>query len=379
MKKVLAVFILFLVSFNLFSQEQKGEFTLYASLPDTLFRGDSVFLQKMDFNDLNHVETLAVTTVKNGAFTFKYETDGRLLPLLISIPSDTPDNGFYNVFIAEPGDIRVNISDSITTITGNEGNRMHELFKSAQVDLYNEMKALQESLQSLYFSGDLSAEMSVNMQKDLNRMQSEMNDLVYGFVKDNMGNGIGEFYLLVYANNFTAEQLKELYALAGKDYKETKVIKSRMERLVWNPESIAEGKPFKDITLFTPDKTEVKISDYAGKGKVVLLDFWASWCGPCRKTMPEYVALYDKFKDHDFEIIGISLDERESAWENAIQSLNMSWPQLSDLKGWSSVAASGYGISFIPQNFLIDKQGKIVAHNLTGEELENYIKKLLEE
>jgi thiol-disulfide isomerase/thioredoxin len=106
-----------------------------------------------------------------------------------------------------------------------------------------------------------------------------------------------------------------------------------------------------------------------GKSKYVLVDFWASWCGPCRAEMPYVVEAYQKYHDKGLEVIGVSFDNDKDAWVAAIGSLKMPWPQMSDLKGWESAAAGAYNIQSIPANVLIDEQGKIVAKNLRGEDL----------
>ena len=146
-----------------------------------------------------------------------------------------------------------------------------------------------------------------------------------------------------------------------------------------SPKTAFIGQQFTDLEMADPDGKMHKISELVGEGKYVLVDFWASWCGPCRAEMPNVLEAYNKYHEKGFEVIGVSFDEKKDAWIKAVNQLKMPWLQISDLKGWKCAAAPIYKIDGIPDNILIDPQGKIIERALRGKALQSRLQKIFVE
>ena len=176
-------------------------------------------------------------------------------------------------------------------------------------------------------------------------------------------------------NNSTAENEALLQQVPANFQNDETIV--RIKELTETQKKTAVGTKFIDFEMETPDGKAVKLSDYVGKGKVVLVDFWASWCGPCRREMPNLVGAYAKYKNKNFEIVGVSLDQNGDSWKEAIDKLNITWPQMSDLKYWNNEGAKLYAVSSIPHTVLIDGDGIILARGLHGEELQEKLAEVL--
>jgi thiol-disulfide isomerase/thioredoxin len=144
-----------------------------------------------------------------------------------------------------------------------------------------------------------------------------------------------------------------------------------------DPMQVFVGKQYTDLQMKDLNGQTHRLSEYVGKGKWVLIDFWASWCGPCREELPELVKVYQAYHSNGFEVVGISLDDDAQAWQKAVKKMKLSWHHLSDLKGWDSKAVETYKVFGIPTNLLVNPKGKIVASNIELEDLADKLNEVL--
>ena len=198
--------------------------------------------------------------------------------------------------------------------------------------------------------------------------------LIKEIIRDNRDNELPAKYIKDAMYQFSYEELKNALDPKTVYYNHPDVAPAKM--LLAGYEKRKPGIQFHELSMKDPADKDVTLSQWVGKGNYVLVDFWASWCGPCRKEMPYVITAYEQFHPKGFEVVGVSFDQKKDAWINAIQQMGMQWPQMSDLKGWKCAASDLYGVSSIPSNVLVDPQGKIVAMDLRGEKLLNKLKEI---
>ncbi len=174
-------------------------------------------------------------------------------------------------------------------------------------------------------------------------------------------------------NGLTGEYIGR-YVTKYKNIEQSRIIAALQAHTKRN-QAFTVGGEAPDFTLNTIDDKPLKMSSL--RGKILLIDFWASWCGPCRRENPNVVALYGKYKNKGFEILGVSLDQAKDRWQQAIDADGLTWKHVSDLKGWQNEVAALYGVRSIPQTVLLDKEGKIIARNLRGEDLAKKLEELM--
>ncbi len=223
------------------------------------------------------------------------------------------------------------------------------------------------------------------VSKVVGRYQQSYNDLdayITSKMKDEIKSHKEDIGVLMFLDIFPREQNATLHAevitaLHGK-YPDHLIVKDRWNYMNSPASRVAVGAIAPDLEFPDPDGKMRKLSDL--RGKVVLLDFWASWCGPCRRENPNVTKIYAQYHDKGFEVFSVSLDSDAASWKRAIEADKLVWPNhVSDLKKWQSQAAAIYGVRSIPSTFLLDKEGRIVQRDLRGADLERAVKQLVEQ
>lgn len=349
----------------------KDSYVVKGTVAGNDFNGKEVFLQELT-EDGRGFTSLDTATIENGTFTFKGKAGEKPQVRFVAV-ADSPYRPA--LFVLENGNIEINI-DTVSSVKGTAMNDKYQEVTNKLEAINKKLRNIGEEYQKAAANGTLTPEMEEKSSKEMQENSKEMTNILYEYTKENIQNPIGEFFFLTVVSGLEEEQQKELLAMTTNEFRQKDNVK-QLEEHFKLMENSAIGKMFIDVKGLTPAGKEVSLSDYAGKGKIVLIDFWASWCGPCVREMPTVVEAYKKYKNKGFEVVGISLDEDKAAWEKAIKNLGITWPQMSDLKGWGSELSAPYGVRGIPYTILLDKDGKIIEKNLRGHELLSKLDELL--
>ena len=277
------------------------------------------------------------------------------------------DNGILQID-ATKGDIgNAKISGSISNKEYSQYNQMVEGYDQKLKKIEEVFNELEEAGNLLPKIDSLRAAYSQGLQKKDSSIQS--------WIRIRNKSFVSPFIMIInYADNGDTNILRPLFDGFTPEVKKS-FYGNFIDNILVRKEGLGIGK--KAPNFSQADALGKSISLESFKGKYVLVDFWASWCGPCRQENPNLVRTYQKFKTKNFEILGVSLDNNKEKWLQAIKDDQLNWPHVSDLKYWKNEVAVQYGVQSIPANFLLDKEGKIIAKGLRGQALDNALEQLL--
>ena len=330
---------------------------------DLLSNGDTIFIT----NDFSSGKPFAHSVVNDGKFTIEGTIDSPTLCIAYS------KSGANATFFVEPGTVSIKIGDSPsnTKVGGTEMNDKWQTIMDSTLVFGAEIDRVGQLLYNSH--NDISHEEKSAAMARIENLQGKFNKFIKRYAEQNISNSFGMFMVLYYQDGFTPEELMSLISRMPDELRKN----SDIQKLLAETKSKTEvgvGGTLPDFTMNDIDGNPVKLRDEIAKHNVTLIDFWASWCGPCRAEMPYVKALYE----NGFHVIGISLDDDKDKWTSAVKNMGMTWLQLSDLNGWHNQIAVALGVNSIPHTVVVDKNGKILARGLRGERLRDFMTSSLE-
>ncbi|MDE6716078.1 MAG: AhpC/TSA family protein [Muribaculaceae bacterium] len=315
------------------------DYTVTANFPDNSMSGETVYLVNYDNGD-----TIASAVIDSNVVVIKGTVEN---PVAVNLCI----NRAKKLVVLEPGEINVSVDGKIS------GTKYNDTLSKFMDDLREDLFAMR----ALAEDPDLTKQQRDSIYNEVNMLhEKSMTDLY----KNNLNNPLGYLGFIALTEDKSVAEIESLLADAPAGYADFARVNKYLQAAK-NVEATQEGNPFVDFTVVAEDGTEVKFSDYVGKGVPVLVDFWASWCGPCRREIPNIKAIREKYGDK-LMVLGVAVWDEPEATRGAIEELEIPWQQIINAQ---TIPTDIYGIRGIPHIMIIDADGTILSRGLQGEEL----------
>ena len=335
---------------------QSNTYQIKGTIEDAT-EGDTLFLT----TDMQQGTPRDTILVKDGQFEISGETDSTFFCVIYSKAEEALNVPLF----VEPGTIKVKMSKEPggSRVGGTAINDEWQRMNDSTMVIGKEINNIAEKV---YANQEADQEEQAKAMEQIDKLNKRFSGIVLNFTERNIKNELGYFLLTVYPEEIIPNKDRmRLINMLPADVRKREAIK-QMEQLISNSEKTSEGATLPDFTMQSLTGTPISIMSEVSKNKITILDFWASWCGPCRQMMPQMLELYKNYKDKGLGIVGISLDEEAGAWQQASDDLGIPWPQMSDLKGWECEAAKMFNITSIPHTIIVDQSGRILRRDLRG-------------
>jgi len=363
-----AFFLLLACSVVAQTQKKQSSFTLSGKIKG--LKNEKIYLFTNDADEAVTDSTYA----KDGVFSFKGKIEEPMF-FTLKIAGSRNQAGIF----LQPGTISFYADkDSLgqATVKGSQSNAEWLEWSKTWRDIASQAGPMYKRLDSVTQRGKVkaSAEDRKVFDDGIKYLNSLTADAVTAFIKKYPQSSVAPFIIYDrYIAYPDPEMAKSSFALLGKQAQNSLYGKKISEYQRIAAKTGIGAMP--DFTVADTTGKLVKLSSF--RGKYVMVDFWASWCVPCRKENPNVVKAYQKYHDKGFEIVGVSLDTKKDAWMKAIEKDSLTWSHVSDLQGWESGIVKEFGVKVVPTNFLLDRNGKVIANNLREEALHKKLEELL--
>lgn len=343
------------------------------------YDGLPIYLFQEGIGDRNLTLCIDSAVIKDGIYTFSTPVTDKPYMARLALPMKDRYFGYglpEAECILEDGIVKIDYQGQDVILSGGRMNQEYDR---------RILAPNRETRQRVSARLDSLNKVGITDNNDYIKEQYDaLNPGIIQYIADNITNPVGAYMFFGRPTEmFTEELYQQLYQKVDgifRDHYEQRILREKNEReyIARSQQLTHKGNPYRDFSSKTIDGKDVHFSDYVKEGCVTLLDFWASWCGPCRQEIPFMIELYNKNKDKGLGIVGVSLDNDKDAWLTAIKQMNMPWAQMSDLNGWDNAAAKLFNITSIPHTIVVDQQGKILRHGLRGEALANFVAEQLQ-